>query len=99
MSQSTRRSVADHETPAGPGAAPKGVRIVTPIPGPKAKKIVEADTRLMMTSTKTAPVTAESAAGVWVTDVDGNRLLDFTSGVGVVNTGHCHPDVVKAIRE
>ncbi|MCI4344466.1 MAG: acetyl ornithine aminotransferase family protein [Thermoplasmata archaeon] len=71
----------------------------TAIPGPKGKKIVAADTRFLQTSTKTSPVVAESASGVWVNDVDGNRLLDFTSGVGVVNTGHCHPDVVAAIRE
>jgi 4-aminobutyrate aminotransferase len=52
-----------------------------------------------MTTTKTSPVVAQSAHGVWIVDVDGNRLLDFTSGVGVVNTGHCHPAVVQAIQE
>jgi 4-aminobutyrate aminotransferase len=36
---------------------------------------------------------------VWIHDVDGNTLLDFTSGVGVLATGHCHPDIVRAIRE
>jgi 4-aminobutyrate aminotransferase len=77
----------------------RGVRIVTPIPGPKAQKIVEGDGRWIMTSTKTSPVAAASAAGVWIQDVDGNRILDFTSGVGVVNTGHCHPDVVRAIQK
>src|SRR5580700_5408990 len=65
-------------------AAVRGVRIVTPIPGPNAKKIVAGDDRYLMKSTKTSPVAAASASGVWVTDVDGNRLLDFTSGVGVV---------------
>ncbi len=34
--------------------------------------------------------------GAWVTTVDGEKLLDFTSGIGVVNTGHCHPKVVEA---
>jgi 4-aminobutyrate aminotransferase len=98
MSQSTPRPA----TPAAPDKnrpATAGVRIRTSIPGPKAKKIVAADDRLLMTSTKTAPVAAERASGVWVTDVDGNRILDFTSGVGVVNTGHCHPAVVKAVQE
>lgn len=37
--------------------------------------------------------------GVYVYDANGNRYLDFTSGIGVVNTGHCHPKVVEAIRE
>ncbi len=98
MSQSSARP-----TTSVPGekaaASPKGVILRTPIPGPKAKKIVAADTRLLLTSTKAAPVAAESAKGVWVTDVDGNRILDFTSGVGVVNTGHCHPAIVKAVQE
>ena len=77
----------------------RGVRIVTPIPGPKAQQLIQLDTELLMTSTKSAPVAAASAQGVWIDDVDGNRLLDFTSGVGVVNAGHCHPEVVRAIRE
>lgn len=37
--------------------------------------------------------------GAYVWDRDGRRYLDFTSGIGVVNTGHCHPRVVKAIQE
>ncbi len=40
-----------------------------------------------------------SGAGAVVTASDGTEYLDFTSGIGVVNTGHCHPDVVAAIRE
>jgi len=39
------------------------------------------------------------AEGVYLFDADGNRHLDFTSGIGVVNTGHCHPQVVEAIRK
>ncbi len=41
----------------------------------------------------------ERGEGVYVYDSEGNRYLDFTSGIGVVNTGHCHPKVVEAIRE
>jgi len=37
--------------------------------------------------------------GAYVWDQDGRRYLDFTSGIGVVNTGHCHPRVVEAVRE
>ncbi|MCI4357748.1 MAG: acetyl ornithine aminotransferase family protein [Thermoplasmata archaeon] len=74
------------------------VDVRIPIPGPKARPIIEEDTRLLMTGTKTSPVAAASARGVWITDVDGNRILDFTSGVGVVNTGHCHPDIVRAVQ-
>ncbi len=42
---------------------------------------------------------AERAQGSYIYTVDGRRLLDFTSGIGVTNTGHCHPKVVEAIRE
>ncbi len=52
-----------------------------------------------MTSTKSAPIVAASGEGVWITDVDGNRLLDFASGIGVLAVGHSHPDVVRAVRE
>ena len=41
----------------------------------------------------------ESGEGCWVTTVDGDRYLDFTSGIAVTSTGHCHPAVVEAIRE
>jgi 4-aminobutyrate aminotransferase len=75
------------------------VDVHVPIPGPRAQRIIADDTRLIMTSTKCGPVAAASARGVWVTDVDGNRVLDFTSGVGVLNVGHCHPAVVKAVQE
>jgi 4-aminobutyrate aminotransferase len=80
-------------------ARSRSVRLVTPIPGPKTLEIVARDERFLMTTTKTSPVAAEAAQGVWVQDVDGNRLLDFTSGVGVLNVGHCHPAVVRAIQE
>jgi 4-aminobutyrate aminotransferase len=82
-----------------PVVASRGVRLRTTIPGPEAKRVIERDQKYLMTSTKTAPVVAASASGVWVTDVDGNRLLDFASGVAVHNVGHCHPDVVRAVRE
>ena len=77
----------------------RGVRLRTTIPGPEAKRIIDRDRKFLMTSTKTSPVVAASGSGVWVTDVDGNRLLDFASGVAVQNVGHCHPEVVKAVQE
>lgn len=45
------------------------------------------------------PILAERAEGAYVYDQDGARYLDFTSGIGVTNTGHCHPKVVQAIQE
>src|SRR4030095_12481319 len=42
---------------------------------------------------------AERAEGSYIYTSDGRKLLDFTCGIGVTNTGHCHPKVVEAIRE
>lgn len=45
------------------------------------------------------PIIASRAEGCYVYDQDGAPYLDFTCGIGVTNTGHCHPRVVEAIRE
>jgi 4-aminobutyrate aminotransferase len=46
-----------------------------------------------------SPLVADRGEGLYVWDTEGQRYSDFTSGIGVVNTGHCHPRVVKAIQE
>ncbi len=70
----------------------------TALPGPKSKAIVARDDVALATTTKTAPVTAVQGRGVVIEDADGNRLLDFAAGIGVLNTGHCHPKVVAAVQ-
>jgi len=45
------------------------------------------------------PATISEAKGAIVTDADGNPLIDFTGGIGVLNAGHCPPSVVKAIQD
>lgn len=45
------------------------------------------------------PILASRAEGSYVYDQSGNAFLDFTCGIGVTNTGHCHPKVVEAIRK
>ncbi|WP_189917747.1 aspartate aminotransferase family protein [Kitasatospora xanthocidica] len=45
------------------------------------------------------PVVAVRGEGLHLYDAEGRRYLDFTSGVGVTSTGHCHPRVVEAVRE
>ncbi|MGI0071694.1 MAG: acetyl ornithine aminotransferase family protein [Thermoplasmata archaeon] len=86
--------------PSEPVPAPKrGVVLKTAVPGPKAQAIIARDHAIMMTTTKTAPIVAESGSGVWITDVDGNRLLDFASGVAVNNVGYAHPEIVRAVRD
>lgn len=71
----------------------------TALPGPRSKAIVARDDKALATTTKTAPVTAVQGKGVVVEDADGNVLLDFAAGIGVLNTGHSHPHVVQAIQE
>ena len=71
---------------------------VTP-PGPKAREIIERDKKYIATTTKSAPVVIKRASGSIVEDVDGNLLIDFASGISVLNVGHTHPKVVEAIRK
>jgi 4-aminobutyrate aminotransferase len=49
--------------------------------------------------TRYTPIIAERGEGCYIYDQDGTAYLDFTSGIGVTNTGHCHPRVVEAIRQ
>lgn len=75
-------------------------RIVTPLPGPRAQAVIAADQRYISPSyTRSYPLVAERASGAIVEDPDGNRFLDFSAGIAVVSTGHCHPDVVRAIQD
>lgn len=72
----------------------------TELPGPKARAIIARDEAVASPSlTRAYPLVAESGSGVTVTDVDGNRFLDFAAGIAVCSTGHSHPRVVAAIRE
>jgi 4-aminobutyrate aminotransferase len=77
-----------------------GPKLRTSLPGPNARRIVEADDRLISPSyTRSYPMVAKRGRGVRVEDVDGNEFLDFAAGIAVVSTGHCHPEVVKAIQD
>ncbi len=77
-----------------------GPRIKTQLPGPNARRVLEADARLISPSyTRSYPLVAKRGRGVMVEDVDGNEFLDFSAGIAVVSTGHCHPDVVAAIQK
>ena len=69
---------------------------VTP-PGPKAKEIIARDHSYIATTTKSAPIVVKRASGSIVEDVDGNVLIDFASGISVLNVGHAHPKVVEAV--
>ena len=74
--------------------------MVTDLPGPKARDIIASDHRYISPSyTRSYPLVVRSAKGAIVEDVDGNRFLDFSAGIAVCSTGHCHPDVVRAIQK
>src|SRR6266702_5012646 len=75
-------------------------KIKTRLPGPKAKQILEGDDKYISPSyTRSYPLVAKQGRGIVVTDVDGNEFFDFSSGIAVTSTGHCHPDVVAAIQK
>ena len=74
--------------------------IRTDLPGPRARALLERDERYMSPSyTRIYPLVCARGSGAVIEDVDGNRFLDFTAGIAVTATGHCHPEVVAAIRD
>src|SRR5581483_5833607 len=73
--------------------------LVTGLPGPKARAVIERDRRVVSPSyTRCYPLVCAKGEGAVVEDVDGNRFLDFNAGIAVVATGHCHPRVVEAVQ-
>lgn len=75
-----------------------GIR--TELPGPRAQALLERDHRYMSPSyTRVYPLVVERGSGAVIQDVDGNLFLDFTAGIAVTATGHCHPQVVAAVQD
>lgn len=76
------------------------IHLQTAVPGPQSQQIFAARAAQVSTGPfHITPVVAAHAEGSVITDVDGNRLLDFAAGIGVVNLGHAEPSVVAAIRD
>src|SRR5437868_13187990 len=74
--------------------------IRTELPGPRAAELLERDQRYMSPSyTRIYPLVVERGSGAVIEDVDGNLFLDFTAGIAVTATGHCHPHVTGAIQD
>jgi 4-aminobutyrate aminotransferase len=87
-------------SPFPPAETREYPNIRTPLPGPRAKEIIARDARTVSQNlTKDVPLVVSQARGMVVEDVDGNLFLDFAAGISTVSTGHCHPEVVKAVRE
>lgn len=72
----------------------------TEIPGPRSRQLLELKDRVIPKAIDLhVPAVAERAEGALLTDVDGNVMIDFTGGVGVLNVGHSNPRVVAAVQE
>jgi 4-aminobutyrate aminotransferase len=87
------------ETTPSAAARMTAPHIVTELPGPRAQALIARDDAVVSPSlTRAYALVAETGDGYVVTDVDGNRFLDFAAGIAVCSTGHRHPKVVEAIK-
>ena len=74
--------------------------IRTALPGPAGAALLARHNEFVSPSyTPAYPLFVDQGSGCVIRDVDGNLFLDFTAGIAVTNTGHCHPEVVAAIRD
>jgi 4-aminobutyrate aminotransferase len=77
-----------------------GPKLKTALPGPKAQLVLAGDEQYISPSyTRSYPMVAKRGRGIVVEDVDGNEFFDFSAGIAVTSTGHCHPEVVAAIQK
>ena len=77
-----------------------GPRLIGALPGRRARQIIAHDESFLSPSyTRGYPLVVKRGHGCRIEDVDGNEFLDFTAGIAVNSTGHCHPEVVKAIQD
>ena len=75
------------------------IQLRTEIPGPASRALLERRASAVPRGVPAVtPIAVVHAEGAVITDADGNRLIDFAGGIGVVNTGHRHPGVVDAVR-
>jgi 4-aminobutyrate aminotransferase/(S)-3-amino-2-methylpropionate transaminase len=75
------------------------IQLQTEIPGPNSRALLARRARAVPKGVPAVtPIAVVHAEGSVITDADGNRLIDFGGGIGVVNTGHRHPGVVEAVK-
>ena len=95
--QNVGMSTLETRTPAPSEPVPN---LVTELPGPNARAVIAQDEAVSSPSlTRVYPLVVDHGRGAVITDVDGNRFLDFNAGIGVNATGHAHPDVLAAVHE
>lgn len=74
--------------------------INTPLPGPKASAILKRREEAMPGAIKSVyPCVIHRGEGAMIEDVDGNRFLDWVGGVGVLNIGYSHPELIEAVKD
>lgn len=75
------------------------IHLVTEIPGPKSREIIaRREAASPRGAAKLTNIAVESASGALIKDVDGNTLLDFGGGIGMLAVGHCPPGLVEAVK-
>jgi 4-aminobutyrate aminotransferase / (S)-3-amino-2-methylpropionate transaminase / 5-aminovalerate transaminase len=76
---------------------PQERKVVTEIPGPRSKELFERRRDAVASGVSNIhPIVTARASGAIIEDVDGNRLIDFATGISVLNVGHTSPPVVEA---
>ncbi len=81
-------------------ATTRTIELRTEIPGPRSRDILERKARVVAEPLSVyLPMVIAEGRGATLTDVDGNTFIDFTGGIGCLNVGHSHPDVVAAAQE
>jgi 4-aminobutyrate aminotransferase/(S)-3-amino-2-methylpropionate transaminase len=81
-------------------ATTRAIELVTEIPGPRSREVrARIERSVARPLAITFPVVAAAARGATLTDLDGNTFIDFCGGVGSLNVGHNHPEVVAAAHE
>ena len=81
-------------------AVTRVIELRTEIPGPRSRELAAREGASVARALQVhLPIFAEHAEGSTITDVDGNRFIDFAGGVGVQNVGYGHPRIVEAAQE
>lgn len=76
------------------------IQLKTTVPGPASQALMARRKKAVPAGVPaTTPIAVAQAEGAIITDVDGNRLIDFGGGIGTLNVGHRHPQVLAAVRE
>ena len=76
---------------------PQERKVLTQIPGPRSKEwMARRDGAMTAAFPAIHPIVSARASGAIIEDVDGNRLIDFSTGIAVLNIGHAAPDVIEA---